>query len=299
MNEKIIKILTLTTTHNRVNMTINSLSSLRNQKTLKNVKFEHHIVDDKSIDGTPNYVSKYFPYINIHNGDGSLYWAGGMRFGYELIKKIEYDFLFIYNDDCRFLTNAIQKMLDSYYLVKSKENSDVVIVGCLVSESTGNPTYGGRNRYSVLFPLSSRLAQLSDKPQKVDTLNMNAALIPKSITDKIGFLAKYFHHGGADWEYGMRLTKNGYGIYQTEGFIGFCEGNSLIGTSKQNDLTCLERMKRKCSIKEMPIHTRYKFSREYCGYLWVLSFLSPYIAILIHCFTDKIKKWLQKIYFSK
>ena len=83
-----INIATLATCHNRIEFTRSSLTSLYNQiDNQKIFSFTHIIVDDGSTDGTLDMISKEFPEVRVIKGDGNLYWAGGMRLGWENISN--------------------------------------------------------------------------------------------------------------------------------------------------------------------------------------------------------------------
>ena len=280
-----VRIATLSAAHNRVESTCAAIHTLNNQCFKKEVHLTHFIVDDGSTDNTTKQLRDLFSNTVVFEGSGQLYWAGAMRHGFKQIRPDAYDFLFLFNDDCEFFKNALQLLLDTHSIVSETEKKNAVIVGSFCSKITKEPTYGGRTSINKsLFPLSSRLSKPSATPISVYTLNMNGALIPKEILNKIGFFADYFRHGGADWEFGLRLRKNHIGLYQAPNLIGFCEKNSTMNTSREKGISCLERMRRVCSIKENPIYPRYRFAREYSGFLWPISFMQPYVQAFLCCF---------------
>lgn len=282
-----LKIATLTTVYNRENASLSSLDSLFKQVLDSDIKIDHYIVDDKSTDNTVKKISEIFPTVKVFNGNGSLYWAGGMRFGYQLIEIKEYDFLFVYNDDCLFDSKMLKNLIDTALFARKYYSTESIVVGALISKFSGEVTYGGRLKKSNLSPLSTKLAPLSSNPSEVYTLNMNAALLPSSVLLKHGFLANYFRHGGADWEFGIRLNKLGCKIIQAPGAIGYCEKNKLEGTSAELKIDCLERFKRVFSIKEIPLYERFIFSFEHGGFFWPFVFFIPYVIVFLRCFKCK------------
>lgn len=73
------------TCHNRIKVTLNCLKALYNQKTF----FQVYLVDDGSRDGTSKAVKKQYPSVKILQGDGNLFWVGGMYLAFaEAIKMI-------------------------------------------------------------------------------------------------------------------------------------------------------------------------------------------------------------------
>ena len=222
---------TLTSSFNRKDKTLKSLGQLFKDTYPKNFKIKHYLVDDCSTDGTPELVKKHFNSVKIIKTSGGLYWSRSIRQGWDFIKKdIAPDFLFVYNDDSNFYPNCINTLLQTHKNQIAIFNEPVVVVGALVDPYSLNATYGGRSRHKLkFFTLSSRLLPIKNSPQLAYTLNFNAALIPISVIEKIGFVAPYFLHGGADWEFGYNCTKNKIPIIQANGAVGTCQLNNYKG----------------------------------------------------------------------
>lgn len=76
-----IKTAGLLTVYNRCAVTLKGLSSL--YKAIENLgngyTFDVYMTDDGCTDGTNEAVHEKFPNIHIIQGDGSLFWSGGMR----------------------------------------------------------------------------------------------------------------------------------------------------------------------------------------------------------------------------
>lgn len=75
-----MNVVVLATCHNRRELTLRALRSLYDQQLPGTVSLEVVIVDDGSTDQTTDAVREEFPHIQIIQGAGSLYWAGGMRY---------------------------------------------------------------------------------------------------------------------------------------------------------------------------------------------------------------------------
>ena len=273
-----VKIVTLATCHNRVEKTHAALSSLHNQ-TNEEINFDltHVIVDDASSDGTADMILNNFPKVSVVNGDGNLFWAGGMRLGWDNIcRSLEFDYLFVYNDDVIFEPDAISSLLNGISPISSSQNQrSIIITGDFRDPNSGHKTYGGLIRDSKLNPLSFKIDNRHSKePIYIDTLNMNGCLIGKDVLDKIGFLAPYFVHGGADLEFGLRASKtNGIKVLRLSKKIGLCERNPqlyLTGSVK-------DKLLKLCSEKCQPLKQRYKFYKKYGGLLWPYYFIRYYL----------------------
>jgi len=273
-----VHIVTLTTCFNRVDSTIRALKTLHQQRLPDSAFFSHYLVDDGSTDGTSEIITSLFPSVNIIHSPGNLYWAGGMRFGWSTaIQSLDYDFLFVYNDDVVFFENALAVLIDTFYNV-STNASPAVIAGSFLDSSRSYLTYGGVRQSSFWHPLRfSRVDPDLTAPLYVDTINMNGCLISHSIIDKMGFLASYFVHSGADFEYGLRLRANGCYSMIAPGFIGICDTNSAPNI---NQLCYRDRLQFLLGPKGQPMHQRYQFYSKYAGLFWPILFLLPYLRLL-------------------
>ena len=80
MINKNISIATIITCHNRKEKTLTCLENLMNQEAVGGIDLKVYLVDDGSTDGTGDMVKQSFPHVNMLQGDGTLYWNGGMRF---------------------------------------------------------------------------------------------------------------------------------------------------------------------------------------------------------------------------
>ena len=71
----------LLTVHNRKDLTLKCLESIYQGIQLcasDTYSFNVYMVDDASVDGTSEEVSKRYPSVNIISGNGELYWCRGM-----------------------------------------------------------------------------------------------------------------------------------------------------------------------------------------------------------------------------
>ena len=74
------QIAVIMTCFNRRSTTISCLRALHKQKN--SIDFDVYLTDDGSSDGTADAVKTEFPAVNILQGNGNLYWVGGMRLAF-------------------------------------------------------------------------------------------------------------------------------------------------------------------------------------------------------------------------
>lgn len=281
-----MKILAIATCHNRKYKTMAALDTLYRQSGLRDVELDIILVNDGCIDGTVAAVTEKFPDVHIIHGDGNLYWAGGMRaaWDYALSRNMEFDQLLVFNDDVKLSEYALTTLIEDHDLLTRKGTREIVITGNFMNSAKNRVTYGGWVRSSKWHPLRMSLLSPDFKPGKptvVVTLNMNFALISRKALDKYGFLADYFVHRGADFEYGLRVTKSGGVVASSSKVVGICERNSKIGTSSEPLLGRRARLQRMLSPKEEPLLQRFYFYRCHGGTIWPLLWLAPYLRAFL------------------
>lgn len=274
------RIVALATCHNRVKMTCRSLKCLREQVFDEPVDLHFVLVDDGSTDNTLERVRSEYSEVKVIQGDGALFWAGGMRFGWrEVVENESFDYLFVYNDDCLFEPHAIQTLLSDIRQMQENSNSvGGLVAGAFLDEKEGQFSYGGYVRDSKLNPLRfKRILPLGNRPFQVDSINMNGCLIEHKLLKNIGFLGEYFVHGGADLEYGLRVGRRGGVCYQSSKYIGVCPRNPAMHFG----IGLLTRWKNATSAKGQPLAQRYRFYKEYGGRFWVYYFVRYYLKVVL------------------
>lgn len=276
------RIVTLTTVYNRRLETLSCIRSLLYSCQIADLNALHVVVDDNSTDGTYEAIRSAFPQVHILKGTGSLYWAGGMRLGFEHIRAhYQYDFLIPYNNDCLFFTDAIQNLLDGFL---SPRHHVGLVVSSLIDPISSKLTYGGKmlRWNSNWLPPSCTLVQpLSNSYRQVDTLNMNLCCIRKDLLDQIGFLDHHFLHSGADYDYGLRAKTFGYITLLSPSVAGFCNRNTPHGTSREASISFPTKIRRLFSVKEYPFSQILFYYRSHGGYLWFLWLVLFYLSRLL------------------
>jgi GT2 family glycosyltransferase len=220
-----LRLAVLITCHNRVDTTILALSMLYAQvKAAPNLTMIIFLVDDGSTDGTGSQVRAKFPTVNVIEGDGSLYWNGGMCRAYEAarVSDAAFDAYLLLNDDV-ILEPEFLNFLSSF-----ANRPNEILVGSFRSEVTDAVTYSGFNRSSTFRPFTFEVPQLSPGRTQVDTFNGNAVLIPASIFEKLGGLDPAYKHALGDLDFGLRAKAAGIPSFVHFPTVGICErGPSL------------------------------------------------------------------------
>lgn len=268
------RILALATCYNRKNKTIKCLNTLINNNL--DLNFNFIIVDDNSNDGTKEALRK-FCNIDIIDGDGDLYYSGGMRKAINYAKKIckDYEYVLFFNDDVEFFYNSIKQ------LIKFHNDRKKIIVGATCDDNKVL-SYGGAIKKSNFKP--SFKIVMSDKYKIIecDTFNANCVLIPAKTFIQIPNIDSVYTHSLGDFDYGLSAKKMGLDIIVSNFFVGCCNDNPKVGTWQDTSLKRLERLKRKENPKGLPYKQWFHFIRKNYNLLSACFYsITPYIKILI------------------
>lgn len=268
-----IRIMGLMTCFNRKEKTILSIHNLMDKNN--NVQFDFCIADDNSTDGTKEALKK-FENITVLNGNGNLYYSGGMRLvmEYVLEKDSKYDYCLLFNDDVEFLDNVIDKMIDI-------SNNDKIIVGP-TCDLEGKLSYGGIIKKSRLRPNFKIVDGNCKEGMKCDTFNANCVLIPWHIFEKLGTIDKKYSHSLGDFDYGFSASRMGYQIQVCDFYVGVCCDNDIKGSWRDTTLKRKIRLIKKESPKGLPRKEWWHYLRKNYSIMTACIFsITPYVKILL------------------
>lgn len=203
------------TVYNRKAHTLQCLKNIKEQtiNVNKDVKVDIYLTNDGCTDGTPEAVKELFPYVNIIEGDGTLFWNRGMYAAWQEAAKSDYDFYLWLNDDTHLKSDAIERLLECS---ESKKNESVVIGSCSSSANENEITYGGHDE-------KGRLIKDVTTERKCVIFHGNIVFIPRFIFNKIGFNDQYYRHAMGDFDYSLMVHKNKLGAYVAKGVLGICD----------------------------------------------------------------------------
>lgn len=269
------------TCYNRIKYTIPCVEALveGNPK----VSFHFIITDDNSTDGTKEALEK-LPYsITLLSGNGQLFWNGGMEKTLDcaLTKSEKTDYYLLVNDDVEFFKGSIEALIKRQKEAPKEEVcSKAVIVGS-TEDRDGRTSYGGVKLLSKRFARFA-LVEPSEVYEECDTFNGNCVLIPREVFFKAGNVDSVYRHSMSDYDYGMRIRKLGYTIYNSSEHVGKCNDNDVVGSWRDVTLKRGERLKKKESPKGLPRRDWYHFIRKNYGFFpAIYHSITPYIRILL------------------
>ena len=207
------RIAVLLASHNRRVTTLRCLGMMMAQLRKGDAIF---LVDDGSTDGTADAVAKEFPDVRIIKGDGSLFWAKGMRKAWEaaVVERNDWDGFLWLNDDLYLWGDALAGMLTDY------EKSKSVVVGACSEDATeAKSSYGAKNRMDSLM-VPNGMPQLAD-----GWFNGNCVFVPRDVYLKVGMISGEYTHARADYDYAERLKKANIPFYCSSKYVGVCHND--------------------------------------------------------------------------
>ncbi len=226
-----IKIAAILTVHNRREKSLACLKHLLaatdtfNQKG-KKIEMSVFLTDDGCTDGTATAVRQTFAESDIHilQGDGNLFWAGGMRYAWQaaIDSGTSWDYFLLLNDDTNVRENLFTELLeaDDYGLsVKGKRG-----ISTGITCQPGNEeliTYGGFN-YANWTKGRRVTAKPTGKPQQVDLVSGNILFVHKDVVNSIGILYEGFRHDLADHDYNLTAKRHHFPVVATAHICGEC-----------------------------------------------------------------------------
>ncbi len=181
------------------------------------LEFSVVIIDDGSKDGTSGWIKSNFPDVIVLQGDGNLWWSGGINMGAAFAtKQGNYEYVLLWNNDIQPADNYFEELSS----LIPQLNEDTIVGSKIYNMGSENILWSFGGRFN---PWSGRLYMLGyeqadgDKfasPVRVDWLPGMGTLLPVKVIDKIGYWdAENFpqYHGDSDFTYRARL--NGFELW--------------------------------------------------------------------------------------
>ena len=268
------RIAVILTVFNRREKTVSCLQHLfaAANAARETVNLTVFLTDDGCTDGTAEAVRELFSQlstlnpqlstlnpqlssIHIIQGDGNLYWAGGMRKAWQaaIDSGAPWDYYLLINDDTYIYNNVFTQLfeaIDYGYRLTGRYG-----MASGITCQPGHPqeiTYGGLNFVNKTKG-RQELVKPTGKPQRIDMTHANILLVHHSVVEEVGIFYKGFLHSGADQDYGMMAARHGFPVYSTSIVCGECERDHSSEEEEAQQLMSLSLAERKKYINS-PLH---------------------------------------------
>jgi len=284
----------LLTCHNRKDKTLRSLDSLFSQDLGADFSLVVYLVDDGSTDGTSEAIAQTYPQVKILQGDGNLFWNGGMRKAFAAALEVGHDYYVWLNDDTILYSHSLSTLLETHQHLSDRGQPRSIIAGSTQDEDTQEWTYGGyRQRGWWYPPFKCSPVKPTDSPQECDLMCGNIVLIPQEVTAVVGNLDPALTHYAGDWDYGLRAKQKGCQVWIAPGYLGTCARNPKPDPANtpnvKQGLKNIERPKGLAlqSVTLQPWEEWKMLMQRHGGILWPLFWILPYRKLLFPQFFDR------------
>ncbi len=293
-----MKILICIPVFNRIEYTLSCLESISKQPFKDIITI---VCDDGSTDGTTDKINKYYPETIVVQGNGNLWWTGGIN---ECIKKAlalsdDDDFIYTLNNDTILGADTFQHLLEAEIRF-----SNEVIIGTLnlFYENPGrieNSSFRYKNIFSGYKRVTEFGEDLNSRSglEEVDGLSGKGVLIPVKVFHKIGIYdQKKFPHYHADLEFIIRAKRAGFRVFISFDAKLFSHQNlSGIGSSTSEKPSLRDFVKSFFVIKSTHhLPSVWRLSKIIYGKFFIFGFIKHVLFIFLG-FTKRFFKY----YFSK
>jgi len=216
------KIAVLLTCFNRKQKTISALTHLYTaKKAHTDIELSVYLTDDGSTDGTGDAVRSAFPEIKVLEGNGDLFWAGGMRNSWKEATHGTYDAFLLLNDDTNVYPNLFDQLLITHQECIKSYGSSGIYIGSTKEPETNAYTYGGAvflNRFLFKY----KFLHPSGSVQPCELGNANIMLVTNDVVNEIGLLSEGYRHGVADYDYTLKALNKKLPILIAPEYCGTC-----------------------------------------------------------------------------
>lgn len=293
------EIAVLITVFNRKEKTLKCLDSLlESMMNNRELHITVFITDDGSSDGTSEVIKKHNYPINIRilQGDGSLYWNGGMINSWKaaLNSGEKFDGYLWLNNDTEILTGLWEELQNADEYCRCKYGKGGIYVGSTCNNSRTKLSYGGFNFVNKIT-LKDEFVIPNGEFQECQCAHGNLTYISNDVVKEMGIFTEEYIHSGGDHDYTYRAYKKGFHLIVLPSFVGVCENDH----PKDGYDTFLKMSLRVriASLKKpvgFNLHNTLVFQRRCFPYRYPFVWMACWIKILFPHFYWKTYRWLRK-----
>lgn len=279
----------LLTCHNRKDNTLACLSSFFEAELPDNYHFDVFLTDDGSSDGTNQAVKKKFPTVKIIQGNGSLFWAGGMRLAWSTaLEHDNYDAFLLLNDDVVLKNNFLNNLMETEKYAIARNGKKGIYSGATIEQESRKTTYGSSKIRKNHFIVKYDLLSPTEQPQSCEITNANILWVDKSVVNKIGILDQRYTHGIADYDYSLKAYKKGFPVYLAPNICGICQ-NDHGNNWKSSTASLKERIAYLKSPTGLAYNEYLHYIRKHFPMFLPYSFIMLWMKTLFPFLWDKFK----------
>ena len=275
------RIAVLLACHNRKDKTISALHALYQayEEIKDKMELAVYLTDDGSRDGTSEAVGKKFSEVKILQGNGKLYWAGGMINSWVAARKGNYDGYLLLNDDTNVFPNLFKRLIETHHFCIGKYKKAGVYVGSTKDGITNELTYGGSIITNKFLATTKRLNP-DKEPQECELGNANVMLVHQNVMEEIGILSDKYIHGLADYDYTLKAKRNNIPVLITPEYLGICTNDHKNPYDTFASISIQERIDTLYNPLILDFKSQLVYNRRHFPFRLPFVFLAGWLKIL-------------------
>lgn len=304
------RIAVLLTIHDRKEKTLACLdsvaSSLKQDGDRQDVTI--YLTDDGSKDGSAEAIRKVFGddndneskngslRIRILQGDGTLFWNGGMINSWKAALETEerYDGYLWLNNDTTLLPTFWEELNQADRYSRNKYGKGGIYVGSTCDSNRDHLTYGGFN-FTNCLTLKDEFVIPNSTFQSCQCAHGNLTYVSQDVVDEMGIFTDDYIHSGGDHDYTYRAYKRGFPLLVLPSFVGVCDNDHPEdGYADFLKMTLKERLQYLRSPLGFNLHNTLVFQRRCFPYRYPFVWLMGYLKAFFPHFYWKVYKKLRK-----
>jgi GT2 family glycosyltransferase len=221
-----VRIEVVTPVHNRKELTLSCLRSLKNCD-LSGIDLHITVVDDGSTDGTAESLAREFPEVDVIRGDGNLWYTAGTNVGLAAALERDPDFVLAINNDCEFDSNFLKHMVET-----ATANPKSVVGAVLVSWDDRKRVFQVAPKWNVWWGgmrhwVKQTVETLPRSAWQVELIVGNCVLFPAEAIRQVGLMDERHLPQYGDAEYTPRMRKAGWKLFIDPRAIVYCKPNDV------------------------------------------------------------------------
>jgi GT2 family glycosyltransferase len=176
--------------------------------------YEIIVVDDASTDGTGTWIKANYSNVHVLNGDGNLWWSGGINMGAEFaIEKLNCNYLLLWNNDIQVEADYFKTIL---HLI-DKYDTNTIIGSKIFADNNKKIVWSmggsfdpirGHNLMNGFMVTDHDQLKI---PTEADWLTGMGTLVPAQVVKKIGYWDQInFPQYYGDAEFTYRAKTKGF-----------------------------------------------------------------------------------------
>lgn len=168
------------------------------------------VIDNASLDGTPQILKEKFPQVTLLANASNTGVGGGYAQGMEYAYQKGYEWIWLLDGDSLPQTSALEELAKAFTSLRSLHPKIGILDSSPISPLTGLRWDGflWRGRF---VGLPKELAQ-SQKPFLVDSVISSGCLVNRRVIEEVGLPLADFFMDFVDHEYNLRVRRRGYEI---------------------------------------------------------------------------------------